>query len=73
MDNALSCKVWEQMRLDAEANEEDENRGLLPVQIAKRRMFFSDFVKKAISQPMDITPDVSEETYKQFYRLYLFL
>ena len=72
MDNALSCKVWEQMRLEAEAKDEDENRGLPFVQIVKRKMFFSDFVRKAISQPMEISPNISEEAYKQFYRLYLF-
>ena len=72
MDNTLSSQVWEQMRLDAEVKDADEYRALTPIQAKKRKMFFSDFVKKVISIPMDITPNISEDAYKQFYRLYLF-
>ena len=72
MDNSLSVTIWKQMRVEAEARDEEENSHLPSVQNKRRKVFFADFVNKAISIPMDITPGVSDEVYKQFYRLYLF-
>ncbi len=72
MDNSLSVKVWEQMKTDAVCREEEEYRAIAPTKRRARKMFFSDFVNKAISIPMEITPKVSDEAYKQIYRLYIF-
>lgn len=71
-DNTLSPQVWEQMRQDVIIFE-DENEGNLPAVVqVKRRMFFSDFVNKAVSQPIEISPEISKEAYRNLYRLYLF-
>lgn len=72
MDNSLSVSVWEQMRVDAVNKEDDEYGALAPSKRNARKMFFADFVNKAISVPMEIIPQVSDEAYKQFFRLYLF-
>ena len=72
MDNSLSVTIWKQMRLDAEAREDEEGGHQPLVQNKRRKMFFADFVNKAISIPMEITPAISDEAYRQFYRLYLF-
>lgn len=70
-DNSLAPSVWKDMREVVVANEEDECK-ISPNAKIKRKMFFSDFVNKAISLPMEISPLVSDECYKQIYRLYLF-
>ncbi len=72
MDNSLSVEIWEQMKTDAVCREEEEYGALAPAKRHARKMFFSDFVNKAISIPMEITPKVSDEAYKQIYRLYIF-
>ena len=71
-DNTLAPQVWEQMRNDVIVLENENQEKLPQVAIAKRRVFFSDFVNKAISLPIEIVPNVNEEAYKQIFRLYLF-
>ena len=69
-DNALSPQVWEQMRQDIIIYEQEN-----PVSIiadTKKRMFFSDFINKVISKPIEVSPNLNDETKKQLYRLHLF-
>lgn len=75
IDTALLPALWQQMRQDVAlaASEESANNTQLPAIRMRKKMFLSDFVNKAISLPVEITPkDVPEETLHQFYRLHLF-
>ena len=44
MDNSLSVTIWKQMRVEAEARDEEENSHLPSVQNKRRKVFFADFV-----------------------------
>lgn len=70
VDNTLSPQVWEQMRQDIIIYEQENQ--LSVISDTKKRMFFSDFVNKVISKPIEVSPDLSDETKKQLYRLHLF-
>ena len=71
MDNTLSPTVWQQMRNNVVVY--DDNDKKLPVETRlKRKMLLSDFVNKAVSLPLEISPDVSPEVERQLYRLHLF-
>ncbi len=71
VNNSFSPVLWESLRKEIALAEDDENN--LPVAVRrKRKMFFSDFVNKAISLPLEISPQLSPEAEKQLYRLYLF-
>lgn len=71
-DNSLAPQVWEQMKNDIICLEEENNANLPAIAQVKRKMFFSDFVNKAISLPIEVSPKVNDEAYRQLYRLYLF-
>jgi len=71
LDNTLSTEHWEQVHQEIALYEEEDEK--LPSQSrAKRRMFFSDFVNKAVSLPIETIPQVSTEAQKELYRLHLF-
>ena len=69
-DNSLAPQVWEQMKNDVICIEEENNANLPAIAQVKRKMFFSDFVNKAISLPIEVSPKVNDEAYRQLYRLY---
>ena len=71
-DNSLAPVVWEQLKNDVIIFEEENNAKIPAVLQVKRKMFFSDFVNKAVSLPIEIVPTINDEAYKQVYRLYLF-
>lgn len=67
----FSPVLWEGLRNEITLSEVSENN--LPVAVRRRRkMFFSDFVNKAISLPLEVSPELSPEAEKQLYRLHLF-
>lgn len=71
VDNALSTNHWEQVHHEIALYEEEDLK--LPVQSrVKKRMFFSDFVNKAISHPIETIPQVDANAQKELYRLHLF-
>lgn len=71
IDNAISTDHWQQIHNEIALYEEEDKR--LPSQSRiKKRMFFSDFVNKAISLPIETIPQVSSDTQKELYRLHLF-
>ena len=70
METTLSPTVWEQMKDQITISVYKETP--LDIRQKKRHMLISDFVNKAISQPLEIIPNLSPETEKQLYRLHLF-
>lgn len=70
-DNALSPALWDQMRNEIAVFEEND-RALAPAVRFKKKMLLSDFVNKAISLPLEISPSLSPLAEKQLYRLHLF-
>lgn len=70
-DNSFAPTLWEGMRNEIIIAEEKENTLPAPIR-HKKRMLFSDFVNKAINQPIETSPEFSPETQKQLYRLHLF-
>lgn len=70
-DNSFSPALWEGLRNEVTIANEEENK--LPVLVRHRkRMLLSDFVNKAVSLPLEISPRLSPEAEKQLYRLHLF-
>ena len=70
METTLSPTVWQQMKNEITIYEPQEN--LPEPRQKKKHMFISDFVNKAISQPLEIIPKLSPDAEKQLYRLHLF-
>ena len=71
VDNALSPAVWQQMRNEVAVYDEREKN--LPAESRlKRKMLLSDFANKAVSLPLEISPDVNSAVEVQLYRLHLF-
>lgn len=71
VDNALSTNHWQQVHQEIALYEEEDLK--LPAQSRiKKRMFFSDFVNKAISQPIETIPQVTADAQRELYRLHLF-
>lgn len=70
-DNSFAPALWEGLKNEIIVANEEENN--LPVAVRrKRKMFFTDFVNKAISKPIVTKPKLSPEAEKQLYRLHLF-
>ncbi|MBP5698242.1 MAG: hypothetical protein J6W96_01780 [Alphaproteobacteria bacterium] len=71
LDTSLSPTLWEQMK--TEASQEKDQDSLLPKnKRIKKRVLLSDFVNKAISFPLEITPEPSPLAQQQLTRLHLF-
>ena len=70
MEVTLSPVVWQQLK--NQITYSTQNSNLPEKQQQKRQWFISDFVNKAISQPIEIIPQPSPEVEKQLYRLHLF-
>ena len=71
METTLSPTVWAQMRNEVDVYNPREDK--LPVQVKMmRKMVLSDFVNKAINQPLEIIPALDENATKQLYRLHIF-
>ncbi|MCM1323877.1 MAG: hypothetical protein NC218_06925 [Acetobacter sp.] len=70
-DNSFAPALWEGLRNEIVIANEEESKLPAPVR-NKKRMLLSDFVNKAISLPLEITPQISKEAEKQLYRLHLF-
>lgn len=72
IDNSFTPALWEGLRNEITIREEEET-GKLPVPARnRRRMLLSDFVNKALNQPIETSPELSPEVINQLYRLHLF-
>ena len=71
VESSLPPALWQQMRNDAAVYIEEDDKLPAPTRL-KKRMLLSDFVNKAISLPLEIEPEINEQTQKQLYRLHLF-
>lgn len=70
-DRSFAPALWEGLKTEVIAAEEQENKLPAPIR-RKKRMIFSDFVNKAINQPMEFNLELTPEVQKQLYRLHLF-
>lgn len=70
MEITLSPAIWQQFKNQVTISTPSENFPS-PTQ-KKRHWLISDFVNKAISQPLEIIPKLSQDVEKQLYRLHLF-
>lgn len=71
LETTLPLALWEDLRNIAIVTEKNDAQLPAPVR-HKKKMFISDFVNKAISLPLEISPSLSDETQKQLTRLHLF-
>lgn len=70
LDNSFAPALWDGLKTEIVAAEKGSK---LPAPARqRRRMFFSDFVNKAINQPLKTIPELTAEVEKQLYRLHLF-
>ncbi len=70
-DRSFAPALWEGLKNEVIIASEEENK--LPAAIRrKKRMIFTDFVNKAINQPMEFNLELTPEVQKQLYRLHLF-
>lgn len=74
LETTLSPALWQQMRTEIELAERIEatDKTLPPALRVRKKMSVQDFVNKAISLPLEITPCLTEEVTRQLYRLHLF-
>ena len=70
METTLSPTVWQQIKNEITISVSEQN--LPDLKQKKRHWLISDFVNKAISQPLEIIPKLSPDVEKQLYRLHLF-
>jgi len=70
-DNSFAPALWEGLKNEIIVANEEESKLPIPVR-RKKRMLLSDFVNKAISLPLEISPQLSPDVEKQLYRLHLF-
>ncbi len=71
-DNSFSPVLWEGLKNEIIIADNEEASKLPALMRRKRRMVLSDFVNKAINQPLETSPELSPEVTKQLYRLHLF-
>lgn len=71
IDNSFTPALWEGLRNEIIVAAQEENKLPAPVR-PKRRMLLSDFVNKAINQPIETSPELSPDVINQLYRLHLF-
>lgn len=70
METTLSPTVWQQIKNEITISVSEGN--LPDLKQKKRHWLISDFVNKAINQPLEIIPKLSPDAEKQLYRLHLF-
>lgn len=70
-DRSFAPALWEGLKNEVIIANEEDNKLPAPVR-HKKRMLLSDFVNKAINQPIETIPELSPEVQKQLYRLHLF-
>lgn len=71
VNDTMPPAIWQQMRNEvAVYQEKDDN--LPTTSRIKKRMLLSDFVNKAISMPIEVSPEVSPLVERELYRLHLF-
>ncbi len=72
VEKTLAPVVYEQLKNELTVCYEKESENLPAKSRAKRRVFLSDFVNKAINLPLEIIPKLSTDVERQLYRLHLF-
>lgn len=70
-DSSFAPALWNGLKTEITIADESEKKLPAPIR-HKKKMLLSDFVNKAISLPLEISPKLSPEAEKQLYRLHLF-
>ncbi len=70
-DNSFAPALWDGLKTEIIIADEAEKALPAPIR-HKKKMLLSDFVNKAVSLPLEISPKLSPEAEKQLYRLHLF-